>query len=112
MCPPFCEDGWPPSACVAALDGRFLFVAQLTVCLPAVTNGRWLVSWLLGPLLHTPSLFGWSRLFITVPSLLPGVALNHPHLSCNPPAIELWECRRSAPTTRAVCYHVSYREST
>src|SRR5918995_4546218 len=89
--------------------GRSTTVPPPDFCLPAVTDGRRLDLWLLEPLLHLLRFFGWSRPSVLVPSLHPGAGMNHPHLSCITPAVELREYRRNAPATRAVCYHVAYQ---
>jgi hypothetical protein len=99
-----------PSAYVVALGGMLNFCCVSPRLPSAVTDDRWLVSWLLEHPCSTSFAFsGWNQLFITVPSLRSGAALNHPHLSCNTPAIELWEYRCNPSATRTVCYHVPFQ---
>jgi hypothetical protein len=55
-----------------------------------------------------PSFFRLKSTYRSVLSLRFGAALHHPHLSRTTPTVEVREYWRSAPTTHAVCYHVSY----
>src|ERR687896_2049610 len=54
------------------------------------------------------SFFGLTSTIRSVASLRFGAALHHPHHSHTTPTVEVREYWRSAPTTRAVCYHALY----
>ena len=106
MCPPFCEGKRSTLRLCCAPDG------SLTSCWVSsrLPSGSFsLPKAHLVPFSVLVYLLRFSRRdlsFVPVLSLLPKVALSHPHLSCNTPAIGLWELRRNSPATRAVCYHV------
>ena len=98
----------PPSAYAATLGGS-LTSRCVSSRLPSERSCcRRLVSCLLASLRYLLRFSGRSRPYFLVLSLLPGAPLNHPHYSRNTPAIGLWEFRRNATATRAVCYYISY----
>jgi hypothetical protein len=110
MCPPFCEGKRSTLRLCCAPDG------SLTSCWVSsrLPSGSFsLPKAHLVPfsvLVYLLRFSGRGLSFVPVLSLRPKAALNHPHLSCITPAIELWGCQRNAPATRAVCYHFWYGE--
>src|SRR4028119_614675 len=84
MCLLSTRAGYLPFACVVPLGGPLNFCCVSPCRSPAVTDGRWLVSCFLEPLLHLlrfvfqqVSLFCRSSLLVT--SLRSGTALDHKH---------------------------------